>query len=336
MEKQKSQFNNERLGNSASQERFAAMKIGAHKARELLKPSGGHGNTIDGQSYSTISKVIDDLHFDDETSRSFAGMGACLPSLIRYEGHKHRNKNSRDFENTILFNHYLNSYLENLESPEPLIRIIDGMKYAIEGSMNVSDETLLESLRSAVVGQWNEQAVENCLLAHDCLCKQASVGEDEKGADLIIPDAVDSLVEADIKSSPLSLPTRGVTFIGNKNSYNVRDRLDIPNIPGFAVALNKYEDGVVLVLRGAGKPFKTTRAYINDNKSPNGQKLADIDMLMPVPRFGKVSGGIDMQSAVAELRLYLSTLPESAKIYLDRKELHKKFGKASVKLFEMS
>ena len=46
------------------------------------------------------------------------------------------------------------------------------------------------------------------------------------------------------------------------------------------------------------------------------------------------NGGIDMQNAVTELRHYLSTLPNSARIALDRNELYKRFGKASVKLFE--
>lgn len=319
---------------SPAQERFIALKAGAHKARELLRPNGRFSNTIDGQSYSTITNTLDVIDFEDETSRFFAGMGVCLPSLIRYERQKHKNKRTKDFENTILFNHYLNSYLETLESPEPLTRLIDGMKYSIEGTMNVSDDTLLESLRSAIVGQWNEQAVENCLLAHNCLCDQASVHEDEKGADLIIPDIVDSLVEADVKSSVLSLPPRGTLFISNSGKHDVRDRLDIPNTPGFAVALNKYDDGVLLVIRGAGSPFRTVRVPTADKSSPNGKKLSNIEVLVPIPRFGKNNGGIDMQNAVTELRHYLSTLPNSARIALDRNELYKRFGKASVKLFE--
>lgn len=328
-------------------ERMRAQSIGVEKTHELVAFG------VDDMNTDGIEALVNEIDCYDETTRSVIGMGLCLPSLIEYERQSSHNKyddkedgkktdkyrntshkrkkdksSDLDYKRTTLFNHYLNSYIESMEYPEAAPALMHLMQKLLEGRMNVSSDELLDRFSSAFVGQWNEQAVENALIANKCICSEGSVDQDGEGVDLFVVGNTGSIYKVDVKSSFGALESFGKAFVSKDGieGYQEEEASKYYSTPGFAVSLGPKKSNILLVITGVGRPISRQK-----NRNIITGALEEKVVFMPVPKFGH-GGDFDMSEPIAMLKSRYLAIAGAAKINFNNQEIEEKFGRNAARI----
>ena len=215
-----------------------------------------------------------------------------------------------------------------MEYPENASALISLLKRLLEGRINISDDELLDRFSSAFVGQWNEQAVENALIASNCLCSEGSVEDDGVGVDLLVVGNDNSIYKIDVKSSMGSLEPYGKAFVSADGieGYSEQEQDRYYSTPGFAVSLGPKKTNILLVITGVGRPIERLKS-----RDSSTGKFEHKTVFMPVPKFG-YGGDFDMNESITVLKSRYLAIANAAKVELPEKEILEKFGKPAAKI----